>query len=80
MEILGLVLMGVGGLIAIVGSIWFLIEAFKSGILWGLGCLFVPFVSLIWLVTHWEDGAKPFGLSLLGSVIMVGGMFLGGNM
>jgi hypothetical protein len=79
MEILSLLFTIVGAIIMIVGGIWMLIEQFKSGILWFLACFFIPFVSLIWLVMHWEAGARPFFLSLGGVVLVVIGAFLGGN-
>lgn len=66
----------VGIIIGIIGGIWMLIEQFKTGILWGLGCLFLPFVSLIWLILHWEEGAKPFAITLAGAVLIVVGSML----
>lgn len=66
-----MVLLVVGVILSVVGSIWFLIVAFQESVLWGLGCMFLPFVSLIFLISHWRDAAKPFGVSLLGSLIMV---------
>lgn len=60
-----------GIIMSAIGGIWFLVVAFQESLLWGLGCLFVPFVSLIFLISHWSNAAKPFGVSLLGSVIMV---------
>ncbi len=71
MEIVVLILMGIGGLMLVAGNIWFLVEMFRTSILWGLGGLFVPFVTLIWLVLHWDQGAKPFGLSILGAVVCI---------
>ena len=47
MEILGMILVGIGGITVLVGSIWFLVVTFQESLLWGLGCMFVPFVSLI---------------------------------
>ena len=79
MEILSLLFTIVGGIIMFVGGIWMLIEQFKSGILWFLACLFIPFVSIIWLVMHWEAGAPPFFLSIGGFVLFLFGAFLGGN-
>jgi hypothetical protein len=60
-----------GIIMSAIGGIWFLVVAFQESVLWGLGCMFVPFVSLIFLISHWSNAAKPFGVSLLGSVIMV---------
>ena len=47
MGIFGILLMVVGGIVGCVGGIWLLVVAFQQHILWGLGSLFVPFVSLI---------------------------------
>ena len=70
MEALIMILWIVGSIVSLIGAIWFLIAAFRQSILWGLGCIFVPFVSLIFLIVHWRDAAKPFGVSLLGSIII----------
>lgn len=37
-----------------------LILAFQESVLWGLGSLFVPFVSLIFIIMHWERCRSPF--------------------
>lgn len=37
-----------------------LVTAFKESVLWGLGFLFVPFVSLIFIIKHWSETRKPF--------------------
>jgi hypothetical protein len=58
-------LLYIGCLITIVASI------FKTSVLWGLGCLIVPFVSLIFVFLHWQAAKAPFLWSLLGIVLMV---------
>jgi len=45
------------------------VAAFKENILWGLGCLFLPFVALFFHIGHWEDAATPFGVSLGGCLL-----------
>ena len=45
-----------------------LVDAFSEGILWGLGYLFVPFVSLIFVATHWNKTRKTFTFSICCSV------------
>jgi len=65
MEILASALYIVGALIAFVYGILFLVEAFKVHVGWGLGCLFVPFVSLVFLIMHWDVAKRPFLRSLL---------------
>lgn len=78
-EILGLILMGIGGLGAILCGLWLLILQFQSSILWGLACLIVPFASLIWLAIYWDDGKHPFLYSVLCVAVMFGGAMMSGN-
>ncbi len=78
MEVLGMMLMVVGIIGALIGGIWFLVVAFQESVLWGLGCLFVPFVSLIFLIMHWDKAGKPFLIQLAGIVPMVVGMIMMG--
>ena len=76
MEVIGLILVAVGLIVALVGGIWFLVVAFQESVIWGLGCLFVPFVSLVFLVMHWDKAGKPFLIELAGIVPMFLGVFL----
>ena len=39
---------------------WFLIAAFKNSILWGLGCLLLYPVSIIFLILNWSEAKNPF--------------------
>jgi hypothetical protein len=64
-------LLYIGFFISIVASIWLLVVAFKTSILWGLGSLFVPFVGLIFVFVHWQAAKTPFLWSLLGVVLLV---------
>ena len=56
-----------GLLISTVGSVMLLIEAFRQSVLWGLGSMFVPFVSLIFLVMFWQAARRSFIIQLQGS-------------
>ncbi len=69
MNLVWIILMLLGGLIALVGGILFLVAAFRESILWGLAVLFIPFAGLVFLIAHWQDAKKPFLLQLLGSLI-----------
>ena len=60
-----------GTILALIGGIWLIILAFKESILWGLGCLFIPIISLVFVFMNWEDTKKPFLLNLVGVVLMV---------
>ena len=76
MEFLGMILMGVGSIVSLVGGIMFLIVAFQESILWGLGCLFIPFVALIFLIMFWDKASKPFLIQLAGIVPIFVGMLI----
>lgn len=57
----------------VIGGIGTLIAAFKTGILWGIGCLLIAPVSLIFLILHWDVAKNPFFLQLAGiAVLFVG--------
>jgi hypothetical protein len=68
---------GVGGIIALAGGIWFLVVAFQDSAAAGLLCLFVPFYSLYYLISNFEETKKPFFVQLVGSAIMIIGSFAG---
>lgn len=54
----------------ILGSLWYVITAFRVSLWWGLGNIFVPFVSIIFLFVHWKKAIKPFLVSLLGIILI----------
>lgn len=66
---LGIVLMIAGGIAAAIGGLWLLIKGFEESAMWGIGMLLVPFVGLIFVITHWEQAKKPFLYNLLGSIV-----------
>lgn len=76
MGILGFILLVIGALIMIVFGIQLLIAAFKTSVLWGLGYLFVPFVSLIFVIVHWDVAKTPFLRGLIGIPFYAIGAFM----
>ena len=60
---------GIGGIATLIGSIWLIVAAFRESIIWGLCSLFIPFVSLIFAVTHWDESKRPVILLVGGAVI-----------
>ena len=68
----------VGGLlVAIVASISFVVGAFRVGMWWGLGCLFVAPVSLVYLIKYWRVAKRPFLIKVAGlAAALVGFFFL----
>jgi hypothetical protein len=67
----GLFFLVVGILVIVVCHVIFIIAAFTESILWGLGVLFVPLVSLVFLFLHWDQVKKPFLVSILVGAPMV---------
>lgn len=67
-----LALIAIGAVVSIVGGIMFLIVAFKEGVGWGLGCLFLSFpISLIFLVKYWQQSKKSFFIQLAGAGVLI---------
>ena len=65
MELVGMISFFVACIIALVFGVILMIKAFQTSVLWGLGYIFVPFVSLIFVGVHWEVAKKPFLRGLL---------------
>ena len=77
MDVLGDIMLMVGIPIAIVGEIWFFIEAFSKSKSWGFGCILPP-VFLIFLIIYWSEGSKPFFVMLGGWVLIIIGYLISG--
>jgi uncharacterized membrane protein len=56
--------------IFILGGIAFLIAAFRTSIIWGLGCLFIAPISILYLFCHWGDAKKPFLIQVIGGFVI----------
>jgi len=69
----GLALIILGLISSAIAGIFFLLAAFRVGVLWGLAVFFLPFAGLLFLLFHWEEAKVPF-LWNLGSLAVV---FLG---
>jgi hypothetical protein len=78
MSAIALVLSVIGGIVMLVAGVMLLIKAFQQSVLWGLGCLFLGPVSLIFVIMYWQDTKKVFLYQLAGLAVMVVGLALGG--
>lgn len=59
-----------GMIIGCGAGIWLLVVAFNAGFWWGLLTLIVPFVGLVFIITHWHDAKKPFLLNLVAGALV----------
>lgn len=69
----------IGIFILIIGGVGFLIAAFRTSILWGLACLLISPVSIIYLILHWSEAKNPFFLQLAGLAIIIISGFMGAD-
>lgn len=68
-----------GLLLVLLGVLSFLFAAFREGLLWGLGVLFVPPLALVFLIVHWRAAKHGFFLKLWGVGLIVVGALVAGT-
>lgn len=76
MHLLSVLLIVVGIIGVAIGGIGMLIAGFQESLLWGIGMLVVPIVSLIFVLTRWQEAKKPFLVQVVGWVILLLGLAL----
>ena len=57
----------------LLAQLWVLLAAFKKSVVWGLLVLFIPFVSLAYIVLFFTDMKFPVLMYLIGIVLVGGG-------
>jgi hypothetical protein len=66
-ELLGMGLMGLGGLMALGAIIWVIVVAFtEGGVVWGLVCLLFTPAIVLYVILNFDDAEDPFLLFLGG--------------
>lgn len=73
---MSLILIALGWILSIVGGIWFLIKVFDDSIGWGIGCILLPFLSLVYLIMNFSDVKNPFFVQLAGSAFYIVGFMI----
>ena len=63
----GIVALGIG--IILIANTIIVIKAFKTTLLWGFGTLFIPIVTLAYIVLYW-DKTKKYVLWLLFGLLL----------
>ena len=59
-----------GVILSLIGGLWIVVNAFRTSVLWGLGALLVPFVSLIFAIMNFGENKIPLILSVIGTVLL----------
>ncbi|NEQ38897.1 MAG: hypothetical protein F6K40_22535 [Okeania sp. SIO3I5] len=81
MFFVGIALLILGLILAIVGGIWGLVQAFAEGTLWGAAYLLIPFAFVIFYMANWSKKQirKNFFLILVGLILSLSGSAVLGN-
>ena len=74
----GYAILVIGGIVCLYGQVRFLVVAYNRNLWWFFGCLFVPFVDLIFLFRNFKAAIKPFALALLGLIMAALGAGMAG--
>ena len=75
---LGAIIFGLGLVLWLVGELRLLVLAYRQGLVWFFGCLFVPFVSWIFFLLNVRQAWKPVLLATIGFIITGLGYWAGG--
>ncbi|MHC4426623.1 MAG: hypothetical protein ACYSYV_11065 [Planctomycetota bacterium] len=65
-----------GLILLVIGAIGLIIDAFREGFFWGLGCLLLAPVVLAFVVFHWEQAKQPFLIGVIGFVMIFVAVFM----
>ncbi len=64
--------------LVVVGKIMFIVAAFRTSAVWGICVLFLQGIAdFLFLIMHWEDAKKAFGIQILGILIGFAAIFSG---
>ena len=72
--VFGVVLLGAGGLISFISGVWMVKIAFEDSLGTGLGFLFIPFYSLMFILSNLDRTGVPFLINLVGAGYMASGL------
>jgi ArsR family transcriptional regulator, arsenate/arsenite/antimonite-responsive transcriptional repressor len=60
MHSVGLAILILGWVLGLLGTLWVIVLAWQRSVLWGLVCLLVPIVQLVYIVAHWKEAKEGF--------------------
>ena len=76
MSTIGTGVLVIGVITTLIGGIRFVIAAFEEGVWWGLGVLFFPIVSPIFLILRFGDAWRAALNFVIGFALVLLGSFL----
>jgi len=65
-----------GVAVFILGGLALLVAAFRTSILWGLGCLIFSPLSLVYIILHWGAAKFPFYVQLFGVFLFLAAVYI----
>ena len=78
MLIFGSIIFGLGMIVWFAGEVMLLTVAYRRSLVWFFGCLFIPFVSWIFLLLNAKQAWKPAVIATVGFIITGIGYWAGG--
>ena len=78
MVILGGILWGIGLVAWFAGELRLLVLAYRQGLVWFFGCLFIPLVSWVFFLVNFKQAWKPVVIATVGVVFTALGYWAGG--
>jgi hypothetical protein len=78
MVAVGYIVLVLGILVWLYGELRFLVVAYRRNLWWFFGCLFVPFVPLIFLFMNWKATIGAYVLATAGLLITGAGAWMAG--
>ena len=60
----------VGTVLVIIAHFMVVLAAFRKGLLWGLAVLFIPVVTLVFIILNWKETRRAVILYLLGCLLI----------
>ena len=69
MVFLGAILFVIGLVAWFAGELRLLVLAYRQGLVWFFGCLFVPFVTWVFFLFHMKQAWKPVVLAIVGFIV-----------
>lgn len=76
MESLGTLLLWAGFVVSVIGAIWIIVLAFQESLVWGLLCLIIAPVQLIFGIMNWSEAKVPFLMQIGGGILYFIGLVL----